>query len=74
MLAIEPLLGAISVLGSFRIGLLGAAVQRLTPSSPFVENGGPSVAMSAGAATTVVVLWALVPLAVGAWRTTARDA
>ena len=41
MLAIEPLLGAISVLGSFRIGLLGAAVQRLTPSSPFVENGGP---------------------------------
>jgi ABC-type transport system involved in multi-copper enzyme maturation permease subunit len=74
MLAIEPLLGAISVLGSLRIGLLGAAIQRLTPTSPLVENGGPSIAMSAGAAATVVVLWALVPLAVGAWRTAVRDA
>jgi len=74
MLAVEPLLAAISVLGSLRIGLLGAALQRLTPTSPLVEDGGPSIAMSAGAAATVVALWAIVPLAVGAWRTATRDA
>jgi ABC-type transport system involved in multi-copper enzyme maturation permease subunit len=74
MLALEPLLGAISVLGSVRIGLLGAALRRLEPTSPFVEQGGPSVTMSVGAAATAVVLWALVPLVVGAWRTAARDA
>jgi ABC-type transport system involved in multi-copper enzyme maturation permease subunit len=74
MLGVEPLLAAISVLGSLRIGLLGAAFQRLTPTSPLVESGGPEVAMSAGAAATTVALWALVPLAVGAWRTTTRDA
>jgi ABC-type transport system involved in multi-copper enzyme maturation permease subunit len=74
MLAVEPLLGAISVLGSLRIGLLGAAFQRLMPTSPLVESSGPTVPMSVGAAALVVALWALVPLAVGAWRTATRDA
>jgi ABC-type transport system involved in multi-copper enzyme maturation permease subunit len=74
MLALEPLLLAINVLGSLRIGLLNSAVQRLEPTSPFVENGGPAVAMSVGAAAIVVAFWALVPLIVGAWRTATRDA
>jgi ABC-type transport system involved in multi-copper enzyme maturation permease subunit len=74
MLAVEPLLSAISVLGSLRIGLLDAAFQRLTPTSPLVEQSGPSIAMSAGAAAIVVALWAIVPLAVGTWRTATRDA
>jgi ABC-type transport system involved in multi-copper enzyme maturation permease subunit len=74
MLALEPLLLAINVLGSLRIGLLGAATQRLEPTSPLVEPGGPAVGMSAGAAAIVVALWALIPLFVGAWRTATRDA
>lgn len=74
LLAVEPLLAAISVLGSLRIGLLGASFQRLTPTSPFVESSGPSIAMSAGASAVVVALWALVPLVFGAWRTATRDA
>jgi ABC-type transport system involved in multi-copper enzyme maturation permease subunit len=74
MLALEPLLLALDVLGSLRTGLLGAAVQRLEPTSKFVEGGEPAVAMSLGAAVAVVALWAVVPLAVGTWRTAARDA
>jgi hypothetical protein len=74
MLAIEPLLLAIDVLGSLRVGLLGAAVQRLEPASKYVEGGEPAVAMSFGAAVTVVALWTIVPIVVGAWRTATRDA
>jgi hypothetical protein len=68
ILALEPLLLALDVLGSIRIGLLTAPVQRLEP------GGEPAVAMSVGAAVTVVTLWALVPVVVGAWRTATRDA
>jgi hypothetical protein len=74
LLALEPLLLALDVLGSLRIGLLAAAVQRLEPASTYVEGGEQAVAMSVGAAATVVALWALLPLAVGAWRTATRDA
>jgi ABC-type transport system involved in multi-copper enzyme maturation permease subunit len=73
-LALEPLLMALDVLGSLRMGLLGAAVQRLEPASKYVEGGEPAVAMSFGAAVTVVALWTIVPIVVGAWRTTTRDA
>lgn len=73
LLALEPLLLALDVLGSLRIGLLSAAAQRLEPGSKFVEAGEPAVAMSVGAAAAVVTLWALVPLAIGAWRTVNRD-
>ena len=74
MLAVEPVLLAIDVLGSFRIGLFGAAVRRLEPAALVSDGGGPSVAMSLGAALTVVAVWTLVPLLVGAWRTCTRDA
>jgi hypothetical protein len=74
ILALEPLLLALNVLGSLRIGLLAAAGQRLEPTSKYVEGGDPAVAMSVGAAALVVALWALVPLAMGAWRTATRDA
>ena len=74
LFALEPLLLAFGVLGSLRAGLLGAAVGRLEPASLFTDGGGPAVAMSAGTAGLVVALWALVPLAIGAWRTATRDA
>ena len=74
MLALEPLLLSLDVLGSLRIGLLGAAVQRLEPSSTHIDAGEPAVAMSFGTAAIVVALWVIVPVVAGAWRTATREA
>jgi hypothetical protein len=68
-----PLLLQIKTLGSLREGLVGAAVQRLEPSA-LLAQGSPRVAMSVAAAVAAVVVWTLVPLALGAWRTVTRDA
>jgi hypothetical protein len=72
LLAVEPVLLAIHMLGSLRIGLLAAAGQRLEPAA--LTEGGPSVPMSLGAALLVVTAWIVIPLLVGAWRTQTRDA
>jgi hypothetical protein len=63
----------ISSLGFLREGLVGAATDRLEPSAA-LGGGGAPVTMSLGAAIAVIVLWAAVPLAAGAWRTQTRDA
>jgi hypothetical protein len=67
-----PVLLQIGTLGSLREGLLGAGTDRLAPAALF--EGSPPVPMSTAAAVLVVVLWTIVPLAVGAWRTCTRDA
>jgi hypothetical protein len=67
-----PVLLQIKTLGSLREGLVGAATDRLAPASLF--DGSPTVSISITAAILVVVAWAVVPLAVGAWRTYTRDA
>jgi hypothetical protein len=67
-----PVLLQIGVLGSLREGLLGAATERLAPAALF--EGPTTVPMSLWAATLVIAVWTVVPLAVGAWRTYARDA
>jgi hypothetical protein len=67
-----PALIQIGVLGSFREGLLGAATERLAPAALF--EGSPTVPMSVGAAALVIAFWAIIPLALGAWRTCRRDA
>jgi len=74
LLAIEPVLLAIDVLGSLRIGLLAAAASRLEPAALITDGGGSSVHMSLGAAAAVVTAWTVVPLLAGAWRTHTRDA
>ncbi len=70
-LAVTPLLLALSQLGSLRIAVFDAAMQRLAPEELFVQ---PSVAMSATAAAIVVAAWIAGPLALGAWRTSTREA
>jgi hypothetical protein len=65
-----PLLLNLGVLGSLREGLAWAAMERLAPGV-LVE---PVVPMSLAAAIAVVLAWAVVPLALGAWRTCTRDA
>lgn len=66
-----PVLLEIRALGSLREGLLGAATGRLEPAALF---DGSTVPMSLPAATLVIAVWIVVPLAVGAWRTFTRDA
>jgi hypothetical protein len=67
-----PVLLEIGTLGSLREGVLGAATDRLAPAALF--EGSPPVPISIAAAGLVVAMWTIVPLAVGAWRTSTRDA
>ena len=71
-LVAAPLLLQIKALGSLREALLGSALQRVEPAALF--KGGTTVPMSLGVALGVLVLWTLLPLALGAWRTATRDA
>jgi len=79
-LAATPLLLNISVLGVTREGLLTAATTRVSPFSTGPRGGGPggdaaaSLHVSLAAAIFVLVMWMLVPLAVGCWRTATREA
>ena len=74
-LILSPLLARLTFLGAGRDVFPGGALDRLVPHA-LVEtphdDGWP--AMSAGAAVLVLVLWICVSLAVGAWRTSTRDA
>jgi hypothetical protein len=67
-----PVLLQIKTLGSLRDALLGAATNDLAPAALF--DGPQRLAMSTAALAVVIALWAVVPLALGAWRTATRDA
>jgi hypothetical protein len=67
-----PVLLQIKTLGSLREALVGAAIADLAPAALF--DGAPTVAMSVAATAVVIAAWAVVPLALGAWRTATRDA
>src|SRR5204863_1686878 len=73
LLVAMPLLMQITSLGVLREGLIGAATERVEPAA-VLGNGGAHVPMSLGATIIVIAVWAIVPLAAGAWRTTTRDA
>jgi hypothetical protein len=67
-----PILLHIKTLGSLREGLLGAATERLQPAA--LLHDARMVPMSIAASVLVILLWTVVPLALGAWRTSTRDA
>jgi hypothetical protein len=67
-----PLLLQIGLLGSLREALPGAAMERLEPAALFESSA--TVPMSLAAAAVVAIAWTAVPLAIGAWRTSTRDA
>jgi ABC-type transport system involved in multi-copper enzyme maturation permease subunit len=73
LLVAMPLLMQIGSLGVLREGLIGAATDRVEPAA-VLGNGGAHVPMSLGATIIVIAVWAIVPLAAGAWRTSTRDA
>jgi hypothetical protein len=71
-LVLMPFLLQMGALGFLRELLPFAATERVGPSALF--DGGVAVPMSLSAAMAVIAVWAIVPLAAGAWRTSTRDA
>jgi hypothetical protein len=70
-LAISPLLRAVGFLGSSRDALPLDAFGRIVPGGLGMKH---PVAMSLTASVSVIALWFVVPLVLGAWRTITRDA
>jgi hypothetical protein len=72
---LAPVLLAIGFLGAARDGLPNAAAQRLLPRAVarFLREGH-GLPMSTAAAVTTLVVWTVVAIAVGSWRTQTRDA
>jgi ABC-type transport system involved in multi-copper enzyme maturation permease subunit len=70
----SPVLANISSLGGARKGLLSQAVSHFSPVH--VEGGGhgATVTMSGGLGLVVLVVWLVVFLGLGAWRTRTMDA
>jgi ABC-type transport system involved in multi-copper enzyme maturation permease subunit len=72
-LVASPLIANISSLGSARDGVLSQALAHFSPVH--IGGGrGATVAMSQGTGLAVVIVWLLVFLALGAWRTRTMDA
>jgi hypothetical protein len=72
---LAPVLLAISFLGVAREGLPNAAAEHLLPGpvAQFLRQGH-GLEMSASAAVATLVVWTVVALAAGTWRTQTRDA
>lgn len=71
-LVATPVLLNIGQLGALRQGLVVAPLDRLAPAALF--QGDPVVPMSLAAAVFAIAAWTVVPLALGVWRTSTRDA
>jgi hypothetical protein len=74
-LAVSPLLLAIGFLGAAREALPSVAIDRFIPgelAGMLKPDNEPS--MSVAAAAAVLVVWTVVVLAVGSWRTRTQDA
>jgi hypothetical protein len=69
---VMPLLLGLQGLGRLREALLYAALDRIAPAALF--DGDPTAPTSLAVAVVVIVLWTIVPLALGARRTCTRDA
>jgi hypothetical protein len=69
--AVIPVLRSIDKLGAVRDALLPVAIERLQPDGLI---GTESPTSSRIVAAVAVAGWSLVPLALGAWRTSTRDA
>ena len=72
LLVIQPLITSIRSFGDGREAMLSSALERIAPIS--VDDDSSRLPMSVAAAVVVIVLWAVVPLAAGWFRTQRRDA
>jgi hypothetical protein len=72
---VSHILTAIGALGAAREGVPHISFVRLAPAAVVkYVNEGPDIGTSVTAAVAVPILWVLVAIAVGAWRTATRDA
>jgi ABC-type transport system involved in multi-copper enzyme maturation permease subunit len=69
----SPLLSSISSLGGVRRAILSQAIAHFSPVSTEGRHGS-TVSMSSGTAILVAVLWMLLFVGLGAWRTRSMDA
>jgi ABC-type transport system involved in multi-copper enzyme maturation permease subunit len=69
----SPLLLRLKFLGSLRQALFTSAIGRLDPVTTLEGPLARSVTHSAAAAALVLVIWVVVSLALGAWRTVIQD-
>jgi ABC-type transport system involved in multi-copper enzyme maturation permease subunit len=74
-LALTPILASVSALGVVREVLPGVAMQALAPAAlGDTIRQGPVVPMSVAAISFVLLAWAVLAVAAGAWRDVSRDA
>jgi hypothetical protein len=74
-LAVIPILTQFTFLGASREALPGPSVERLAPARLANDvRHSADLHMALGTAILVAILWTLVALGVGAWRTQTRDA
>jgi ABC-type transport system involved in multi-copper enzyme maturation permease subunit len=74
-LALTPILASIAALGVGRELIPGVAIQALAPAAlGDTIRQGPVVPMSTAAIALVLLVWAAVVVAAGAWRDASRDA
>jgi hypothetical protein len=71
-LAVAPIITHISFLGASREAVPDPALERLTPAQ--LAGNGVQLHESLSTAVLVIVLWTIVSISVGAWRTQTRDA
>jgi hypothetical protein len=72
IIIVEPILAHITPLGRARDALLNVSLDHVAPAQ--IVDRDLRLPMSTGAAIAVMLAWAIIPLAVGAWRTMTRDA
>jgi ABC-type transport system involved in multi-copper enzyme maturation permease subunit len=70
----SPLLASIKSLGSMRKGLLSQAIAHFSPVHIGEGGHGATVILSGGLALMVLLVWLVVFLGLGAWRTRTMDA
>ncbi len=70
----EPVLSRVESLGSVRKGFISPAIEHFSPVSLGAGPHSVSVAMAQSTAIVVMVVWVLVFLVLGAWRTRTMDA
>ena len=70
----SPLLVSIKGLGSVREGLLSQAIAHFSPVHVGEGGHGATVILSGGTAFVVLLIWVIVFLGLGAWRTRTMDA
>jgi hypothetical protein len=74
-LVVTPIIVSIGFLGAFRKTMPAPSLERLAPARLAGDvHQGPELHVALATAVVVLVLWIVISLGIGAWRTQTRDA